>query len=159
MNLTHLHLILNHIPLLGTFFGAALLLLGLIRRSSELKATAMATLVLVAAVTVPVFLTGEPAEEAVGSLAGVSKPLIEKHERAATVALGGTSVLGMVAVAGLVPFFRQRRTPKWIGVTILIGSMGVGGLMAWTATLGGQIRHSEIRTAGSAPIPTSTEGH
>ncbi len=159
MNWTHLHLILNHIPLLGTFFGGGVLLLGLIRRSSELKATGLATLALVALATVPVFFTGEPAEESVERLAGVSKPIIEKHEQAATVALGGTSVLGMAAIAGLVPFFRQRRMPKWIGVSILMGSVVVGGLMAWTATLGGQIRHSEIRPPVSVPGPVRNDRH
>ena len=37
MNLTHLHLALNHIPVLGTAFGLALLIFGIWQKSNELK--------------------------------------------------------------------------------------------------------------------------
>jgi len=74
MNLAHLHLVLNHLPVLGTGFGLALLIFGLWRRSDELKKTALGVLVLVALAAVPVYLTGEPAEELVQAVPGVSKP-------------------------------------------------------------------------------------
>ena len=48
MNPAHLHLMLNHIPVLGTAFGLGLLAFALWRRSDELKKTALGVFVLVA---------------------------------------------------------------------------------------------------------------
>jgi hypothetical protein len=48
MTLTHLHLVLNHVPVLGTAFGLALLAFGIWRRSTELKKTALGVFVLTA---------------------------------------------------------------------------------------------------------------
>ena len=83
MNATHFHLILNHIPVLGTAFGLGLLIFGLLRTSDEIKKAALGIFVIVAIATIPVYFTGEPAEEGVESLPGVSKAFMERHEEAA----------------------------------------------------------------------------
>ena len=62
MNATHLHLMLNHIPVLGTVFGLGLLVFALWRKSEELKKAALGIFLIVALLAVPVYLTGEPAE-------------------------------------------------------------------------------------------------
>ena len=80
MTLVHLHLVLNHVPVVGTFVGIALLLVALARRSRELTLASFGVFVASAAVTVPVYLTGEPAEDRVERLAGVSGAVIERHE-------------------------------------------------------------------------------
>lgn len=79
----------------------------------------------------------------------MSKVLIEQHEEAAGVALGGVLAVGVVALAGLIWFRGQRLMPAWFGVITLMGALVVSGLMAWTANLGGQVRHTEIRSAAS----------
>jgi len=158
MNATHLHLILNHIPVLGTAFGLGLLLFGLWRSSDELKKTALGIFVIVALAAVPVYLTGEPAEDGVESLPGVSKPIIEQHEEAAAVSFTGVVVLGVAALTGLICFRRGRLLPAWSSVSLLVASLIVSGLMAWTANLGGQIRHSEIR-AGNSPAAATGGKH
>ena len=149
MNLTHLHLLLNHIPLIGTFGGLGLLGFALWQRSNDLKRAALAALFISALVAIPTYLTGEPAEDGIKGLVGNSKQLIEPHEEAAGVALGGVLALGAVAVAGLVWFRGQRLVPSWFAAMTLIGSLLVAGLLSWTANLGGQIRHSEIRPSSS----------
>lgn len=154
MNATHLHLILNHIPVLGTAFGLGLLLFGLWRKSDELKKAALGVFVIVALAAVPVYLTGEPAEDGVKSLLDVSKPHMEQHEEAAGVAFTGVLALGVAALTGLIRFRRGRVLPGWFGVVSLVASLIVSGLMVWTANLGGQIRHSEIRAGNSPPAAT-----
>ncbi len=101
MTLNHLHLVLNHIPVLGTAFGLGLLAYGIWQRSTELKKTALGVFVLVALMTIPVDLTGEPAEEGVEGLPGVSESIIEQHEEAAGVAFASIGVLGLIALIGL----------------------------------------------------------
>ena len=42
---------------------------------------------------------------------------------------------------------------------MLATSLLVGGLMAWTANLGGQIRHTEIRSGANAPAVSGDKNH
>ncbi len=154
MNTAHLHLMLNHIPVLGTVFGLGLLAFALWKRHEEFKKAALGVLVIVALLAVPAYLTGEPAGDVVKAQPGVSTGVIEQHEEAAEVAFIGLCLLGGVALAGLVWFRRGKVVPAWYGTVVLAGALLVSGLMAWTASLGGQVHHPEIRSGASAP----TEG-
>jgi len=42
-------------------------------------------------------------------------------------------------------------------VLMLAASLIVSGLMAWTANVGGQIRHTEIRSNASPPTSTGEQ--
>jgi hypothetical protein len=88
MNPVHLHLMLNHLPLLGTAFTLGLLLVAFMKKTAEMKRLSLAFLVAVTLLAVPAYLTGEPAEEAVEHLAGITGPFIEPHEEAAQWAFG-----------------------------------------------------------------------
>jgi hypothetical protein len=149
MNATHLHPMLNHVPVLGTALGLGLIAFAIWQKSEELKKTALGVFIIVALVTVPVYLTGEPAEDVVKPLPGVSEPIIEQHEEAATVAFTGIVVLGVAALAGLLLFRRGKMVPAWYGYVVLAVSLIVGSLTTWTANLDGQVRHTEIRSSGS----------
>ena len=152
MNATHLHLLLNHIPVLGTAFGLALLAFGLWRKSEDLKKAALGAFLISTLFAVPAYLTGEPAEDGVKSLPGVTKAVIEQHEDAASVAFTCIIALGVAALAGLVAFRRGKVVATWFSAMMLAASVVVSGLMAWTANLGGQVRHTEIRSSAPAAV-------
>jgi LPXTG-motif cell wall-anchored protein len=154
MNLAHLHLILNHLPVLGVPFGLALFGYGLWRKSDELKRAALAVLFLAALVTVPVYFTGEPAEDVVKGLPGVSRPMLGRHEDAATTAFIVVGIAGLAALAGLLIFRRNKTLPTWYAGLMLAASLAASGLLVWTANLGGQARHPEIR---AVPPPSSAD--
>ena len=145
MNATHLHLLLNHVPVLGTVFGLGLLAFGMWRKSSELQKAALGVFVIAALVGVVAYLTGEPAEEGIEGLPGVSEVFIEQHENAAAIAFTGIVILGVVALLVLFVSRRGKMVPTSFAAIMLVGAMVVSVLMAWTANLGGQIRHTEIR--------------
>lgn len=145
MNPAHLHIILNHIPVVGIPFGMSLLIWGFLRKSQEVKNAALLVFVAIALVTIPTYLTGKAAEDMVEDLPGVSENLIENHERAATIALVATSVLGALALLRLLVLSRFTAVGGPVTVLVLLLSLGVAGWLARTANLGGQIRHSEIR--------------
>jgi hypothetical protein len=145
MNGAHLHLLINHVPVLGTLFGLALLAFGLGKRGDELQKAAFGTFVIVALAAVATYLTGEPAEDFIKGLPGVSRPLISRHDDAAGIALGGAIALGVLALGGLIWFRGGRPIRSWFSTLALAAAVLVTGLMAWTANLGGQIRHPEIR--------------
>ena len=154
MNGAHLHLLINHIPVLGTVFGLALLAFGAWKGSDELRKAALGTFVIAALAAAATYLTGEPAEDVVKGLPGISRPLISRHEDAAGIALGGIIVLGVLALGGLIWFRWGRQMKTWFSVLLLGTAMIVTGLMAWTANLGGQIRHTEIRP-DAVPLTSS----
>jgi uncharacterized membrane protein len=136
---------LNHIPVLGIAFGLALVSLALLRKSEELKRISLGFLIVIALLAIPAYLTGEPAEELVEDLPGVSKSSIEQHEEAAEVAFAGVLSVGAAALGGLIFFQRRKVVPNWLSVIVLVLSLIVFALMARTANLGGFIRHAEIR--------------
>jgi hypothetical protein len=87
MNWAHVHLPLSHLPVFGTIFGVLLLLLALLRKIEELKRVSRGMFVLTALIALPVYFTGEPADELVENLPGVAESLIDKHKYAALFAL------------------------------------------------------------------------
>lgn len=158
MNGAHWHLLLNHLPVLGTAFGILLLLFAWLKKSDEVKRVSLGVFVLTAICAVPAYLTGEPAEGVVESLAGVSEAIIENHESAALVALSVAIATGVVALAGLFLSRKAKPLPMWLMLVTLFLALATGGLMARTANLGGEIRHTEIRTGANAIAPTGGEG-
>jgi len=157
MNPAHWHLAMNHIPVLGTAFGLGLMAWALIRKSEELKKVSLGVFVIVALLTIPVYLTGEPAEHFIENLPGVSEEAIEEHEDAATFAFAGVLVAGAVSLAGLTLFRRSKPRPAWIAILVLVLSVLVFAMMVRTAYLGGFIRHQELRL-DFHPEPAGSEG-
>ncbi len=144
-NPAHVHLLLNHVPVIGTILGIFLLIVALLRKSEDLKKVSLSFFVVMAAVAVPAYLTGEPAEGIVRDLPGVSREMIEQHEEAALVALIVLVVLGLCCLACLYFFRHAPAMPTWVVAALLVLSIVAGCLMAYTANLGGQVHHQELR--------------
>jgi hypothetical protein len=145
MDLAHLHLLLNHFPTIGSIMGGGLFVLSLITNSDDLKRASLVVLLGISLIAIPTYISGNGAQEAVKSLPGVSKTLIETHEGAALVALGFIEVTGAFAWLGLWQFRRLARVPNWNLAVILVLTAVTLGLMARASNLGGEIRHGEIR--------------
>lgn len=145
VNPAHAHLILNHLPQFGSLFVTALLVVSVVRQSSELARVALYFAVATSLFAIPTFITGQYSEEIAESLPEVSEFIMEDHEDAALFALVGLELCGTFALWGLIAF-RQAEIPKWIVTGVLVGFIISFGLTAWTAHLGGQIRHTETRS-------------
>ena len=156
MNLAHVHLLLNHLPPLGVLFGFLLLAAAVARKSGELIRASLVTFVLVALLAIPTYLTGEPAEEIVEDMPGVSMMDITAHEESAEASLIAALVLGVLSCFKLV-FYRGRETPRGIAVATLALALVVTVMMAWTAHLGGLVHHAEIRAGAAAATPAEKD--
>src|SRR5436190_20230804 len=101
MNLAHLHLLLNHFPIIGTIIGLGLLAASLIGKNDDLKRDGLMVLAAVALLALPAFFSGVGAQAAIRKDTGVSTALIGRHEGAATLALLFMEVTGALALAAL----------------------------------------------------------
>ncbi len=146
--MVHLHLMAAHLPVIGVLLLIPLLLIALVRRSDELSKLGLWAAAGIALSGVVVYLTGESTEEGVERLAGISETMIERHEEVALISTIALAVFGLLA---LVTLFRMRgkRLSRGIVVSALFGVIALSGAFAWTANLGGKIRHSEITAVAS----------
>src|SRR5579872_1953784 len=142
MDLAHTHLLLNHFPTIGTIIGGGLFLLALMTKSDDLKRASLMVLLGISLLSIPTYMSGNGAQQALASQPGLSKSLIETHEGAALVALGFMEVLGAFAWLGLWQFRRLARIPNWNLTIILILTLVTFLLMARAANIGGEIRHA-----------------
>ena len=160
MTTAHWHLVLNHIPLLGLLFGAALLAYGLWRSQTEVQQASLGLLAVAGLAIIAVYLTGEPAEEVVEGLAGVSHDAIEAHEEFAWYGLVAGIATGVMALGALLYGALRRRLVRWTAVATLVVALVSVGLIGYTANLGGKISHPELRAdevGQTAPVETEHE--
>ncbi len=148
MDPVHLHLLVNHLPIVGTILALPILGLALLGKSGPgAFHSAVLLLVISAGGAVVANSTGEGAEDGVESLPGVSDALIEEHEERAEVALA-LSIAAGVGALGLLGFSAIRRRPPGRALLGLLTALTIAAAaaMAWTGNSGGVIRHTELRT-------------
>ena len=154
MNQTHVHLLINHLPVFGSILGALVLGYGLWTRSYQTKIASYYLFIISTLGAVIAYLTGEAAEESVENIQGVSKDLIEQHEEFAVFALVALIILGVASLIGLFITIRKSALTRIVATVILFISLISFGLIARTAYVGGLIRHTEI----NANQTTQTQG-
>jgi uncharacterized membrane protein len=144
MNLAHVHLLLNHVPTVGTAIAIALLVLAFIRKNDELKRVSLEIFFVIALLTIPAYLSGVSAEKQIKDREGVSLAMIAAHESAAVTSLVLMQLTGAFAWFALWKF---RRTLRWgrtaMFAVVLLSALTLA-VTARTANLGGEIRHPEI---------------
>ena len=101
MNQTHIHLLITHLPIIGTALGALVLIHGIWTKSNSTLIAAYNLLVISAIGAGIAYATGEGAEETVEHLQGISKNVIEEHAESALTSLIGLIVVGVIAVTVL----------------------------------------------------------
>jgi uncharacterized membrane protein len=154
-NGAQVHLALHHLPIFATSFGFLFRLIALLKKNRELKRAGLWLCVAAALGAVPTYLSGEPAEEVVESMAGIEEAAIEEHEEMALLALAAIEILGAGALAGLYLSRKTGEPPERLIQACLILSLAALAMVGWTARLGGEIHHPETRpgyTSSERPI-------
>jgi uncharacterized membrane protein len=144
MNPTHIHLLINHLPIIGSILGALVLAHGLWTRSSETKIAAYNLFIISTIGAGIAYFTGEGAEETVEKMPGVVEATIKTHEEFALYALISLILLGVASIAGLFLTIRKSPSTRTVAFVILLISLISFGLVARTGYQGGQIRHTEL---------------
>ena len=154
MNSIEIHLILNHIPILGVAFVSLYLLIATIFKNTFMQKVSLWILLGVALVTIAVYLSGLRSETPVESLPNASKAMLQLHEKVARIssltiwAIAGITFLGLTFLRGKEQLF-QYFVRGILAMTLLSTA-----LFILTGYLGGQITHSEIRSTLAVGLPT-----
>lgn len=148
MNAAYIHLTLNHFPLVLNLAAIMILIAGLYARNRGVLRTALALMVAAALLAIPVYLTGEGAEEIVEHLEGVNRVSIHPHEEAAEWAFIMICIEGAAALGALALSFR-REIPRILIIVILIFYTLATAATIRTAFLGGKIHHPESEMGGA----------
>jgi uncharacterized membrane protein len=147
MTQAHLHLILNHLPIVGIFFSAIILLFGLLKKNRTFTKLGLLGFVVMAVLMLPVYFTGEAAEHVVEEMPGSSHDMIHEHEDLGFIGLIISLILG--AFSWLIWFFihrnRHQNYSKYAWMTLVFATVTFFFMML-VATHGGQIRRPELRT-------------
>ena len=145
MNQAHLHLIVNHLPIMGSLFGAILLATGTLKANATLTRAGLVAVLAAGVLCLPAQFTGEGAAAVAQQLPRASRALIHNHEEAAE--LGFWAVEGAATLALFALLLLKSASPKARLATLLalLATLLSFGLLARAGNLGGQIAHPEIR--------------
>jgi len=138
IELSDVHLWVNHFPLFAFFFGVMLYFLA--RKSAEIRRAGLWMIAIGGISCAPAFLSGEPAEEKVEHLPGIEHDLIEEHEEWGERAAWAGGISGALALAGLIIPLNNRerlgRIAAFLGILAFL-------VLAITAHHGGEIRRQD----------------
>lgn len=152
MNDAHLHLVVNHFPIIGTILGLGILIVGMIQRNKPVINTAFVLFIISAIFAAFSMATGDGAEKIALKLPDVTKHVIHEHEEIAEKLAIVLYVLGLISIGGIYMNIKKL-TNAILGSFLALIVAVLAVLLAKDAgTTGGEIRHSEIRTENNQPI-------
>jgi uncharacterized membrane protein len=152
MNGAHLHLVVNHLPIVGVIIGALVLIAGYLSIKMPVKVTALGIFIFSAFTALIANFTGEEAEEVVEGLGGISHQIIHEHEEQAETFLLLTVILGVISILTLFFTAKKKEFARYGFMLALVLSIACIFTGKQTGTSGGEIRHTEIR-ADFQPSP------
>ena len=157
MNEAHLHLLVNHFPIIGSIFGLGILLAGIFLKNNSIKNTAYVVFIIASVFTLASMTTGEGAEEIAETLPNAGHDIIHEHEEIAEKFAIVMYLLGITSVLGLFLNIKQHAKAKFMAFAVLIIAVVAVALSKFVGTTGGEIRHTEIREG--VQNKTATENH
>jgi uncharacterized membrane protein len=144
MDATRIHLFITHLPVFGLFLGFLVLLYGIIRGERHVKIVSLTILLISIVGGLIAFQTGESAEETVESITGVLENTIEQHEESAELTILFFYGLGILSLISLYVELKRKKYSKQLLIIVMAFTVVTFSFVAWTASLGGKIRHTEI---------------
>ena len=152
MNDAHLHLVLNHFPIIGTILALGVLIAGFFLKNMSVKNTAYGLFIVSAIFAALSMATGDGAEEMVKDMPNIGKRIIHVHEDMAEKLAIVLYLLGGISVLGIILNLKSHAKAKFISIVALIVAIGAVYLAQLVGTTGREIRHTEIRPDSNTKI-------
>jgi uncharacterized membrane protein len=150
-NIAHLHITINHVPVLLMPTALVLLAIGAARRLEMVFRAGIVIAWVGVVFGLGAYLTGDAAADLVMAVEKAQEktldPLVGEHDASAGWALGS----GVLVAAAGVWAWRRKGLGREITVAMLVLTALSTAILARTALLGGRIRHPEAREGFVAP--------
>jgi uncharacterized membrane protein len=155
MNDAHLHMVVNHFPIIGTILGLGILIASIILRNKTVQNVGYCLFVVAAIFGAVSMSTGEGAEEIAEKLPEVTHQIIHEHEEMAEKLIIFLYILGVTSIVGLYFNLKKHSKASIFSYLVAIISLATVYLAKETGTTGGEIRHTEIRNDSGIQQATS----
>src|SRR5258708_12819229 len=123
MNFVHIHLLLNHFPVIGSIIGFCLFLISFFGKNESLRRGSLIIFAAMALIAIPTFASGKGAQLMLKDKPGISDAFMQRHEGAAMLALWFLEATGAFSLAGLWQIHRQARMSPWNFQVLFIFSL------------------------------------
>lgn len=154
-----LHLLANHLPIIGTMAALLVVILGMLRKNDGAISTGLIIYVVMAVAVIPAYLSGEEAEERVENIAGINESVIHKHEEMAELSLWLTSLSGLLAIGALFTRSKQSALAPKFALAFVVLAVIAFGQAARTGHEGGKIRRPDLGTTVASPSHDEEDEH
>lgn len=145
MNDAHLHMVVNHFPIIGTIFGLGILIIGIVLKNKSVKTVAYVLFIIAALFGAFSMGTGEGAEELVEDMPSVGKQIIHEHEELAETLALLLYIIGAFSILSLYFSIKKIVFEKHTSILVVILALVAVFFAKQVGTSGGEIRHTEIR--------------
>ena len=145
MNEAHLHMVVNHFPIIGTILAIGILIAGLLSKNRSIINTSYVLFVIGAIFGILSMNTGEGAEELVEDMPGIGWKIIHEHEELAEKMALLLDILGVLSLVGFCFQYKKNAKEKLVSYIILLIGIASLFVIQKVGTSGGEIRHTEIR--------------
>lgn len=148
MNPEHAHLLLNHLPIVGSIIGFLILAYGFLSQKDAVAKVGLVVLFLVPVVAFPTQITGEKSEHSIERLEETTREdhhRIHEHSKWAHYAFFCSIAMGLLALVTFLGGTFAATVPRTLTIVTLLLAAATLGLMAQAGNTGGQIMHKEIR--------------
>jgi uncharacterized membrane protein len=145
MNDAHLHMVVNHFPIIGTIFGLGILISGLLLKNNSVKNTAYILFIICAIFSFAAMYTGEGAEEIVEDMPTIGNQIIHEHEKLAEKFALIMYITGFFSLISIIANVKNHKFAKLLSFITLTLALVAAILSKSVGTSGGEIRHTEIR--------------
>ena len=156
-NVAHLHIAINHIPVILIPAALVILAVGVWRRSEAVFRTGILVAWAGVAFGLATYFTGDAAADLVMAVEKAQEktldPIVGEHDASAGWALGSAV---LVTVAG-VWAWRRKGLGREVTVPLLVLTALSSAILGRTALLGGRIRNPEARAGFVAPATHGEE--
>lgn len=157
----YLHVVLNHLPIVGPFLGALALAIALVLRSRAAQITALALVLMAGASAYPVLRTGQLAYKAIRNQADdAGADFLDEHMDRAEKSIGAFYLMTLLAFGGLLIPLKWPASSFPLAAATLVVALACSVLAIYIAEPGGEVRHPEFRqqeTEPPRPVPSHTE--
>jgi len=156
MNDAHVHMVVNHFPIIGTIFGLGILITGIVMKNNVIKNVAYVLFCISAIFGFASMFTGEGAEEIAENLPSVTDQIIHEHEEMAEKLALVLYILAGISLVGLYLNFKKHAKANLVSYFAFVIALVAVFLGKQTGTTGGEVRHTEIRANATVGYNSET---